>query len=808
MAEKRFWTRFIETRYFGLVIGLAVFAAFSGLSFGTNLIKNLEQKALDVNFRLKNRFERTRIQEGVSIVQRNPKISPEILIVGIDDKSLSRFGKWPFPRYRHADLIDGFSHIKNQAERERALFIDIFFVEPDKDAENDARLIESFKDSGRVFLETVLQKSDYAPGTEDDFVAREKVLTDRLGTIRNVTGDWVKVATFNSVLSPLKPYARAAYGYGNATFLEDADKVYRRQHLVSKLAHLEKEIPLDELTVNEPIDRANFERLAWEDKESQIHEVAYPLTPRVISDLKRDVEKNAPPKAEDTNNDNKPDRYYYVVRKYQDTFVPAITLSLALEYFHKKLSDIEVVLGKYILIPSPQQFNVETQQWEPYKKVVIAPQYDADGNQVTPGVFREVPEIRIPIDERGAMLINFMGDPSSSNPDGQQTYPIRSYAGYAAAQSSPDPAKWPQTKKVANFILMVGIFAPGLAEDYKPSPFGLMYGVEIHANALNTILMGNFLHYADPWVTALVIFALVMLTSFMASRLSTNWSLAATLLAILAYFFVVILVFDLNDYVLTMSSPIVGSILCFLAVVAYRTMTEEKDKRRIRDMFGKFVSPSVVEEILENPPELGGVDKMLTVFFSDIRGFTTLSEIMTPQELVNHLNAYLSAMTDIILDYQGTLDKYVGDEIMCFWGAPLPQPEHALLSCKCALRQMEVLGQLNALWPPEKRIDIGIGLNSGIMTVGNMGSLGRMNYTLTGDNVNLGARLEGVNKLYFTKIIMSEYTHELVKDKVVARELDYIRVKGKNKSVLIYELIDIVDGLQPPQPLAGKGRAR
>jgi adenylate cyclase len=241
--------------------------------------------------------------------------------------------------------------------------------------------------------------------------------------------------------------------------------------------------------------------------------------------------------------------------------------------------------------------------------------------------------------------------------------------------------------------------------------------------------------------------------------------------------------------------------------VAYRTVFEERDKRRIRDMFGKYVSPAVVNEILANPPELGGVDKELTVFFSDIRGFTTLSESMTPQELVNHLNLYLTAMTDLILDYKGTLDKYVGDEIMCFWGAPLPQEDHALLACKCALRQLEVLAKMNEVWPPERRLSIGIGVNTGIMTVGNMGSLGRMNYTLMGDMVNLGARLEGTNKQYFTMAIISEFTYAQVRDKVIARELDNIRVKGKNKPVLIYELVDVIDGLEPPVEAGAKGRA-
>ena len=192
------------------------------------------------------------------------------------------------------------------------------------------------------------------------------------------------------------------------------------------------------------------------------------------------------------------------------------------------------------------------------------------------------------------------------------------------------------------------------------------------------------------------------------------------------------------------------------------------------------------------------MDRELTVFFSDIRGFTEKSESMSSQELVNYLNVYLTAMTNTVVEYYGTLDKYIGDAVMGFWGAPVAQPDHALLACKCALRQIERLKELNANWPPERQIEIGIGINTGVMTVGNMGSPMRMNYTLIGDNVNLASRLEGTNKTYFTHIIMSEYTYALVKDKVLVRELDNIRVKGKNKSVLIYELIDVLEGLDPP----------
>ncbi|MBA7649902.1 hypothetical protein ES703_57701 [subsurface metagenome] len=805
MAKKGL--KILETRYFGLIIGVLVFLLLFALSSGTVLISNIELNVLDLNFRLKNIVRRTRVQEGVTLERRNPKISPDILIVAIDDRSLDRFGRWPFPRYTHANLAASFSRIKNQNERENALFFDIFFIEPALAAEDDALLVSNIQQNGRVFLETILTRATNPPGTEEEYFARQDIMYNSYGSITNIKGDWTKIETFHGLYPPLKPYARATYGYGHPNFVEDADEVYRRQPLIVKSARELAEIPLDELSPADlrPEERKDFVRLAWTDKNNIRHDVPYPITEKVLADLRKDMEKNAPLKAVDTDNDKKPDLYYYVVRKYRDRFLPSITTSLALQYFHKKLSDIEVVLGKYISIPSPMTYNKETQTLEPYKLTVTPPEVDENGNIVKQGAYRIVDEIRIPINKTGQMSINFMGIASSASPQGHQTFPVRSFSGYASRVPAADPAKWPRTKAVGNKILMVGPFSKGIAEDEKTTPYGLMYGVEIHANALNTIIMDNFLYYVPAWANMLILLGMCLLTSFMASRLPTVWSLVLSIFMTVVLFFAISLIFDLYHYIITLSAPILGVLLSFLSVIVYRIMTEEKDKRRIRDMFGKYVSPHVVDQILENPPELGGVDKDLTVFFSDIRGFTTLSETMTPQELVNHLNLYLTAMTDIILEHEGTLDKYVGDEIMCFWGAPLPQEDHAIFACKCALKQMRVLGELNDQWPQEKRINIGIGMNSGIMTVGNMGSSGRMNYTLMGDNVNLGARLEGTNKQYMTNIIMSEHTYGLVKDRVIARELDNIRVKGKNKPVLIYELVDVIDDLDLPDETDGKG---
>ncbi|TFG59274.1 MAG: CHASE2 domain-containing protein, partial [Spirochaetales bacterium] len=762
------------------------------------LLSNLELKMLNVHFNFKNVITKTNIQEGVSIETRNPKISPDILIVGIDFRSLNDFGKWPFPRYRHANLIDSFSRIKNQGERENSLFLDVFFIEPDAKAYDDALVIKSMVDNGRVFLETVLDEIPLTSDLEEDYTRRQELLYEGSGEITNVTGPWEFMDSYLGLQPPLQPYAKAAHGFGHANFQKDLDQTYRRQPLVAKSTVLLENFRYEDLSPQTIIYPEEFERLAWFDKNGEQHNIPYPLTVKNLEALGTTLKAKAPLKTEDTDNDGKPDISYYIIRRYKDHFVPSITLALALNYFNKKPGDIKVTLGEDILIPAPQYFDLEKQEWVPYALTLKEPVVDEDGNVVEEGRKQVLPEIRIPIDKNGQMLINFMGHPSFADAGGRQTFPIRSYSGYAARVPSPDPNTWPRTKAVGNKMIMVGAFARGIATDEKTTPYGLMYGVEIHANALNTIVMNNFLKNVPIWVDGIILLVLVLFTTFTASRLSTILSLIVTIVLIIAFFIGVSLVFDEMAYVVNFSTNGIAMFLTFLSIVVYRIMTEEKDKARIRETFGKYVSPKVVEQILENPPELGGVDKDLTVFFSDIRGFTTLSETMTHQELVNHLNLYLTAMTDIILEYQGTLDKYVGDEIMCFWGAPVPQDDHALIACKSALKQIEVLNELNSNWPPERRINIGIGLNSGIMTVGNMGSMGRMNYTLMGDNVNLGARLEGTNKEYHTTIIISENTYSQVKDKVIVRELDNIRVKGKNRSVLIYELLDCVDGLEPP----------
>jgi adenylate cyclase len=228
-------------------------------------------------------------------------------------------------------------------------------------------------------------------------------------------------------------------------------------------------------------------------------------------------------------------------------------------------------------------------------------------------------------------------------------------------------------------------------------------------------------------------------------------------------------------------------------------LVEEKEKRRVRHAFGQYLSPQVVRRLLVNPKLLEPRKTEITVMFSDIRGFAAISEKLDAQELAVFLNAYLSDMTRIVFDAQGTLDKYIGDAVMAFWGAPHEQADHAIRACDASLRMIGRVRKLQATWEAEGKpeLDIGIGLNSGVASVGNMGSVLRYGYTAMGDAVNLSSRLEGLNKEYGTHILVNGSTYAAAKNGgFLFRELDLIRVKGKFQPVTVYELCGKLSELQ------------
>lgn len=239
--------------------------------------------------------------------------------------------------------------------------------------------------------------------------------------------------------------------------------------------------------------------------------------------------------------------------------------------------------------------------------------------------------------------------------------------------------------------------------------------------------------------------------------------------------------------------PEITLFLVYFSEISYMYLSERKSKAQIKEAFSKYVASDVVEEILKDPSKLklGGSKEEITVFFSDIRGFTSFSEKLTPEKLVHVLNEYLSAMTDIILNHNGLVDKYIGDAIMAFWGAPIKNKEHAKIACDASLDMIKELENLKKKWQKEgfPEINIGIGLNSGNAVIGNVGSSERFDYTAIGDNINLGSRLESLTKHYGVSIIISEKTKEEAGNEFVTRKLDFVKVKGKNEPIEIYELV-------------------
>jgi len=387
-------------------------------------------------------------------------------------------------------------------------------------------------------------------------------------------------------------------------------------------------------------------------------------------------------------------------------------------------------------------------------------------------------DIIIPTNEEGRMLINYRGP--------QKTFPHYSATDVIHGRILANALK--------GKIVLVGATAIGIY-DIRVTPFDSVFpGLEVHANAIDSILQQQFL-YRPNWVTLFDILAILIIgviLGLILPRVKALWGALAGIFLLSAFTLICKYFFQAQGYWVNMTYPLLNLVITYLGITGYRYMTEEREKKKIRGAFQHYLTASVVEQMLKHPERLrlGGEKKDLTVLFSDIRGFTSISEHMTPETLVKFLNEYLTKMTDIIFKYDGLLDKYMGDAIMAIWGAPLDQPDHTRRACYTALDMVDELRGLQQKWAAEgmPQLNIGIGINAGPMVVGNMGSDRRFDYTVMGDSVNLGSRLEGLNKVYGTNIIVSEMTYERVREEILGRQLDSVRVKGKEQPVKIYEL--------------------
>lgn len=391
----------------------------------------------------------------------------------------------------------------------------------------------------------------------------------------------------------------------------------------------------------------------------------------------------------------------------------------------------------------------------------------------------------IPTDSKGQVTVNYRGP--------MKTFPYL---------SAVDVLNGKNTLGLNGKHVLIGTSAAGLL-DLRATPFSNVFaGVEVHANLIDNILAGDPLTqdiFTEIGITyTTVTIGGILLTALLAFSSPLIGGLGGMFLITIYIIYGNYHFFFRQNQLVGITFPLLSVFAVFLFVTLFNYFFKDREKRFVQGAFGHYVSPEVVAELIESPEKLSlaGHEKVITIFFNDIRGFTSISERMDSKHLGVFMNKYLTAMSTVIMDHKGTVDKFIGDAIMALWGAPLDDEQHAANAVRASLEMMQTLHELQIVWseqglPP---IDIGIGLNTGMVSVGNFGSDQRFDYTVIGDNVNLASRLEGLNKVYGTNILITGSTFESLKGQFTCRFVDLVRVKGKNKPVEIYEPITEGEG--------------
>lgn len=724
-----------RNKFMGLYLALSISGWFCFIYQRYDfMLKPLEEYGINLRFKMGAETQKYG-QVGDQMVKIPMKsLHPAIHIIGIETETVQAYGGYPFSWKHYADQLKAL-----EDSGANTVMFDIFFMDYFKDNYGLLHTVESLRDKATE----IFAKGQGINLSNAELKARSAFWSERIKKSGNVVVDYGMEVDPNF----------------DPAMLQSAD-------MKARIAELNKfRIPDQNIIENEYL------------KDPFLEWVSFPFPP--IPSVSRATKGLG---AANVKYDGSSANYVMpMVFKWQNRLYPSISLLLACRYYGVDVTkDVEVKLGEYVIIK-----NI------PDKKISFGIKFGEENEKdimTKPNAQRMV---RIPINETGMMAINFIGGP--------YTFPSTKMVELAEQANLKD--KTLNTEEFRNKILLTAMYyATGSAttRDMHPSPFSTVTaGIEHHASALNTIIMQDFVTYAPTIVNYLLMFLFAAILGFMIPRMNIGVVLVAVGVISAVFLVESVLVFKYFKYVHFFLVPYVEIVVILIAVIGYKVLTEEENVKYIRSTFSKFVAKDIVNELLANPEslKLGGEKKELTVFFSDIRGFTTMSESLSPEDLVHLLNEYLSTMTDLVIGYKGTIDKYMGDAIMAFWGAPVPNEDHAYYACITAIVQLEELKKLQDNWAAKGYpiIDIGIGLNSGPAVVGNMGSSHRMDYTVMGDTINLGSRLEGTNKQYGTRIIISQTTYDKVKDRVYTRELDDIRVKGKNEPVRIYELIGLVN---------------
>lgn len=385
----------------------------------------------------------------------------------------------------------------------------------------------------------------------------------------------------------------------------------------------------------------------------------------------------------------------------------------------------------------------------------------------------------IPLNQRNELLINYAGPP--------QTYPT--YSAAYLIEGDYDPSIF------RDKIVLIGASSETL-QDLYPTPYSatnLTPGVEVVANTIATLLSGKYLSLTPPWGALLLILGMALVSRLLISSSRPTLTIFLMTIAAITYLALRQLIFYRSGLQITIVSPLLMLILGVVIPTLEQAVSQEIEKRRVRSLFSRFISPQMVDQLLETQ-DINSLNKRteLTILFSDLRDFTSLSERMKPEDVVGLLNPYLKTMSEIIHQYGGTVDKYEGDAIIAFFGEPIPHKDHAIRAAFAALEMNAALQKLNKAWLSEKilseGLNMGIGLNTGEVFVGLLGSEQRVNYTVIGDAANLAARLQDQTKEFGFPILVSKQTYLVIKDKVQAEFVTSKILRGKSEPVEIYRL--------------------
>lgn len=647
--------------------------------FSIPFLELMELKAWDLHFK-----QREKIQPP----------SGMIAFVAIDEESINRDGRWPWPRREMAELLQAV-----EGYGARVIGLDMGFFEPDLKLRQKAilDLRDRIKEENSLSdAEALVRRLDAIADKEDD----DLIISD---TIRNLSCPLILGHFF---------YA------AESSFLPPPPPV----DLLEKAA-----IPIVQI-IQEP-HRGKMNEAGGMETNIPIVRSAtrYSGSFNVFADPDGTV------------------RWMPLVIRYQDRYFPSLALQT-----------LSAGLGLPIMLKVDSQGVAD---------IRVGPQ-------------------SVPTNNKGEMLVNYYGP--------GYTFPHYS-ASTLMHHEAPEGA-------LKDHFVVIGNTTVGL-HDMRPTAFDPNYpGVELHCTVMENIVNQHFLEKSErsaPFNDMLALFGMAAVFLFVQSFLR-GVPLAACVMLLMGGYVGLTHYFFLRDGVwLNHVYPSLDLVTVYLGTTVHRYRKEEREKKMIRQTFSLYVHGSVVEEMLEHPERLrlGGEKRELTVLFSDIRGFTSLSEKLPPEELVPQLNLYLTRMTQVVFDHHGTLDKYIGDAVMAIFGAPVSDEAHAVKACGTALDMMTALRLLQKDWEAQGLpiLQIGIGINTGLMMVGNMGSERRFDYTVLGDNVNLASRLEGLTKMYGVSIVVSESTWEAAKDRYVGRELDVVRVKGKQNPVAIYEVIGLIE---------------